>query len=103
MIPLYYFFLLIKLVYFYSLVRAMIKFEPMKDHVLFLGVIYTLGAAFLGFVFNTGTGAVMGDYWWEWVVETLILSTIYFWLLAKFDEGVIFWTLLLLGFFLVKF
>jgi len=36
--------------------------------------------------------------WQAWLGETLLLYTLYFWLMAKFDEGVIFWTLLLLGF-----
>ena len=35
--------------------------------------------------------------------ETFLLSTLYFWLMAKFDEGVIFWTLLLLGVLVVWF
>ena len=35
--------------------------------------------------------------WQAWLLETLILSTVYFKLMARFDEGVIFWTLLLLG------
>src|SRR5262245_48485342 len=32
-----------------------------------------------------------------WMVETLLLYRLYFWLMAKFDDGVIFWTLPLLG------
>ena len=55
-----------------------------------------------------------GDYddatYWErvsrnqaWLGETLVLSTFYFKLLARFDEGMIFWVLLLLGLGLVYF
>ena len=35
--------------------------------------------------------------WVAWLGATFLLATTYFKLLAKFDEGVIFWTLLLLG------
>jgi hypothetical protein len=38
--------------------------------------------------------------WQAFLGETLLLSTLYFWLMAKFDEGVIFWTLLLILSFL---
>ena len=41
--------------------------------------------------------------WSAWVGETFVLSTLYFKLLARFDEGVIFWTLLLMGLLLVWF
>ena len=46
----------------------------------------------------------VGIYTWQsWLGETFLLSTLYFWLMAKFDEGVIFWTLLLLGLLVVWF
>ena len=35
--------------------------------------------------------------WQAYLGEIFLLYTLYFWLMAKFDEGVIFWTLLLLG------
>ena len=41
--------------------------------------------------------------WVAWLIETLVLSTIYFKLMARFDEGVVFWTLLLLGIFVAIF
>ena len=98
----YYFF--IKLVYFYSLVRILIRFDPMKDHVVFLGVIYAIGVAFLYSVFLLGLNSPLErDLWRERVLKTFLLSTAYFWLLTKFEEGVIFWTLLLLGILLVWF
>ncbi len=111
----YYFFM--KIVFFYSLVRIQIKFDTMKDHWLFLGLLYTAGVAFLSYVFIFGwrddirwppwqnqiASTVGVSPWLVWVGETLILSTLYFWLMAKFDEGVIFWTLLLLGLLVVLF
>jgi hypothetical protein len=41
--------------------------------------------------------------WVAWLGATFLLTTIYFKLMARFDEGVIFWTLLLLGFFVALF
>jgi hypothetical protein len=41
--------------------------------------------------------ALNQSQWRVWLGETLVLSTFYFKLMGKFDEGVIFWTLLLLG------
>ena len=107
----YYFF--IKIIFFFSLVRAQIKSDLMKDHFLFLGVLYTAAVAFLSYAFLVswqGQDIVPGrvlearlslivglTQWQVWLGETLLLSTLYFKLMAKFDEGVIFWTLLLLG------
>jgi hypothetical protein len=110
------FYLFMKLVFLFSLVRIQIKFEPMREHWLFLGVIYSAGIAFLSYVFLFGWQNVQLGPWHQqvamtlgvspymaWVGETFVLSTLYFQLLAKFDEGVIFWTLLLLGLLLVWF
>jgi hypothetical protein len=113
----YYFF--IKIVFFFSLVRAQIKSDLLRDHFLFLAVLYTAAVAFLSYAFLVswqGQDIVPGRAWEfqlskatgqsQWVVwlgETLLLSTIYFKLMAKFDEGVIFWTLLLLGILVVLF
>ncbi len=109
-------YLFMKFTFFYSLVRTQIKFEPMKEHFLFLGILYTSGVAFLSYVFlaswqdlpwapwQTRVAQTVGvSPWQAWVGETLLLSTFYFWLMAKYDEGVIFWTLLLLGVLVVWF
>ena len=110
------YYLFMKAVFFYSLVRIQIKFETMQDHWLFLGILYTSGVAFLSYVFLLSWQAfpwadwqvrLAGNFgvspWQAFLVETFLLSTLYFWLMSKFDEGVIFWTLLLLGVLLVWF
>jgi hypothetical protein len=104
------YYLFMKAVFFFSLVRIQVKFDTMRDHWLFLGLLYTGGVAFLSYVFlfswqdfpwpswqvrvaqNFGVSP-----WQAWLGETLVAYTLYFRLMAKFDEGVIFWTLLLLG------
>jgi hypothetical protein len=101
-ISLYYY--LMKTVFLFSLVRTLVKFDTMKDHWLFLGILYTLGITFLSYVFLVAP--LENPPWREWQIwlaKTFALSTLYFWLLAKFDEGVIFWTVLLLGILLVWF
>jgi hypothetical protein len=110
MVSLYYF--LIKIAFFYSLVRAQVRYDLVKDHSLFLGILYTAAVAFLSLTFFVSwegqdwpqrylefrvSRALGITKWQAWLGETLILSTIYFKLMARFDEGVIFWTLLLLG------
>jgi hypothetical protein len=108
---LYYYF--IKIMFFFSLVRAQVKSDLLRDHFLFLSVLYTAAVAFLSYAFLVswqGQEIVPGRAWEaqlskslnqsQWVVwlgETLVLSAFYFKLMAKFDEGVIFWTLLVLG------
>jgi hypothetical protein len=110
----YYYF--IKVVFFFSLVRAQIKSDLIKEHYLFLGILYTAAVAFLSYVFimswqdlnwaawQVRVAQTVGvSPWKAWLGETFLLSTLYFWLMAKFDEGVIFWTLLLLGLLVVLF
>ena len=107
---LYYF--LIKIGFFYSLVRAQVMYDLIKDHYLFLSVLYTAAVAFLSLAFLVSwqgqdfpqralefrvSQALGVTLWQAWLLETLVLSTVYFKLMARFDEGVIFWTLLLLG------
>jgi hypothetical protein len=111
------YYLAIKAVFFFSLVRTQVKFDTMKDHWLFLGILYTAGVIFLSYVFIFSWNDEFQWAGWQLNVartvgitplqafwaETFLLSTLYFWLMAKFDEGVIFWTLLLLGLLVVWF
>ncbi len=110
------YYLALKAVFFFSLVRIQVKFDLMKDHWLFLGILYTAGVAFLSYVFLFSWEKFQWAAWQlrvarnfgiepehAFVAETLIVSTLYFWLMSKFDEGVIFWTLLLLGLLVVWF
>jgi hypothetical protein len=113
---LYYFF--IKATFFFALIRAQVKSDLVKDHYIALGVLYTAATAFLSLAFlvsvegqdipnrplEVWVSQMLGvTHWKAWLLETLILSTVYFKLLARFDEGVIFWTLLLLGIVVVLF
>jgi hypothetical protein len=95
-------YILLKMGFLYSLVRVQVQFDVMKEHFIFLGVLFTSAMAFLSYVFLLSYQQSPDFRAWQiWLAQTLGMSTLYFWLLAKFDEGVIFWTLLLLGVFLV--
>ena len=115
-VSIYYY--LIKITFFYALVRSQVKYDLVKDHYLFLGILYTAAVAFLSLAFIVSwegqnfprrplefrvSQALGITLWQAWLVETLILSGIYFKLMARFDEGVVFWTLLLLGIFVAIF
>jgi hypothetical protein len=106
------FYFFIKIVFFYSLVRVQIKSDLVKEHWLFLGIFYTGAVAFLSFALIKSWQELAWANWnwqirlaqslgisnWQcWLGQTFVLSTLYFRLMAKFDEGVVFWTLLLLG------
>jgi hypothetical protein len=104
-----YFFL--KLMLFFAIVKALVKFETLGDHFLFLGILYTSLIALISYVFVVSTHS--SDFnavwirqinqmtglspWLIWLAATLLISTLYFKLLSKFDEGILFWILLILG------
>jgi hypothetical protein len=101
----------LKFTIFFSIVKALVKFETLGNHFLFLGILYTTLVAFISYVFIVTTNPAAFDApwvmmlhhatglspWLSWLVETLGLSTLYFKLLSRFDEGILFWILLVLG------
>jgi hypothetical protein len=115
MLGIYYF---LKFMLFFSIVKALVKFETLGNHFLFLGILYTSLVAFISYVFVVSTHLAKFDAVWLktisqatgglspwlcWLAVTLIVSTLYFKLIVKFDEGIVFWILLVLGIPLVIF
>src|SRR5437868_1542482 len=93
---LYYFAL--KFAFFFMLVHSFVKYEPLQRHWLFLSLLYTAGVAFLSWVFLMAPRDVADWRPWEtWLAVTGVISALYFRLLARFDEGVLFWLLLIVG------
>jgi len=104
-----YFFL--KFMIFFSIVKALVRFETLQNHFLFLGILYTGIVAFISYVFvvSLSPNAFTANWliranqmtgvspWLIWLGVTLVLSTFYFKLLSKFDEGILFWILLVMG------
>ena len=89
---------------FFAIVRSLVKFEPLQRHVLFLGLLYTGIVTFLSYVFIVGPMEIVPWGMWElWLAKTFLLATSYFWLLVRYDEGIVFWILIMLGVAVVLF
>ena len=91
------YYIAIKAMFFYSLVHSFVKFENLQKHWLFLALLYTAGVALLSFVWFVLPGQMQIGAWQTWLVKTLVIAVIYFKLLDRFDEGVMFWILLVAG------
>jgi hypothetical protein len=88
----------IKAAFFYGLVHSFIKFDTLQKHWLFLSLLYTAGVAMLSWVFIMApTDAPNWREWGIWLAKTFVLIAVYFRLLARFDEGILFWILLVAG------
>lgn len=104
-------YLFLKFMIFFAIVKALVRFETLQNHFLFLGILYTGIVAFISYVFVVSVNPSAFSYpwvlqlarmtgvspWLVWVGLTLVISTLYFKLLSRFDEGTIFWILLVLG------
>lgn len=118
----------LKLTFFLGLLRSFVKFDTLQNHTLFLGILYTAGIAFLSYVFflsyqetvvwrtwemrlvillmpreHHAPGIIGWRAWQLWLVETLVLMITYLRLLARFDDGGMFWLILILGLGLIAF
>lgn len=126
------FYLALKLGLFMSLLRAFVKSEALQKHNFALAGIYTVVLAGLSWVFfiapqlgpqqvvvwrnwemrlvtlllpkSESAPQVIGWRAWQlWLVVTFVLMAIYYRLLAKFDEGMLFWVILVLGLGMILF
>jgi hypothetical protein len=97
LISVYYFGL--KTVFFYGLVHSFVKFEPLQKHWVFISLLYIAGVALLSWVFLLAPGLmpITTHDWGVWLVKYLLISLVYFKLLSKFDEGILFWILVIGG------
>jgi hypothetical protein len=127
MIEIYYYAL--KLAFFLGILKSYIKFDVLHKHPFFLAGLYTAGIALISFVFLLShQQIVMWPREWEnqlalrliprqflspetlgwrawqiWLVSTFFLMSIYLKLLARFEEGSMFWVILVLGLGLILF
>ncbi len=92
----------LKAAFLYGLVHSFAKYESLQKHWLFLGLLYTAGIALLSWVFIMAP-ADAPDWWqWKlWLAKSLVLAVVYFRLLERFEEGFLFWLLLVAGLGLV--
>ncbi|MGC8640293.1 MAG: hypothetical protein ACP5XB_10505 [Isosphaeraceae bacterium] len=91
------YYLAIKAVFFYGLVHSFVKYELLQKHWLFMALLYTAGIAGLSWIWFVASGQVQFAPWRVWLVKTLVIAVVYFKLLERFDEGFMFWTLLIAG------
>jgi hypothetical protein len=99
MVMIYY---IMKVAFFGSLVRSFVIYEPLRRHVIFLSLLYTGVVALLSFVFMIGPSGGMANYklfelWKYWLGLNFLLIFVYFKLLDRFEDGVLFWVVLMLG------
>jgi hypothetical protein len=98
------YYIAIKAMFFFSLVHSFVKFEALQKHWLFMGLLYAAGVVGLSWVWFVAPQPAPDYHAWRifWL-KTAGISVAYFKLLEKFDEGWIFWTLILLGLLVVYF
>jgi hypothetical protein len=112
----------IKAAFFLGMLRSFLKSEPLQKHPNFLAFLYTAGLTFLSWAFLVSpqevviwrdwemklavrllppgqtVPALLGWRAWQiWLVATWFLTALYYRLLTQFDEGGIFWLILLGG------
>jgi hypothetical protein len=92
----------LKAAFLYGLVHSFVKYETLQEHWLFMASLYVGGIAVLSGVFIMAP-MESPDWWgWElWLAKSLLLAAVYFRLLRRFDEGMMFWLLLIAGLGLV--
>jgi hypothetical protein len=92
------YYLVIKGAFLFGLARSYVSFEPLQKHALFLSILYTAGVGFLSQAIYLPTHPLANLQRWEiWLAETFALFLIYLKLLARFDEGLLFWIIFLAG------
>lgn len=97
------YYLAIKAVFLFGLVHSFVKFETLQRNWLFIALLYAAGVALLSWVWLVLPGQYQTRPWLIWVAENAVISVIYFKLLERFDEGWIFWTLIMAGLGVVYF
>ena len=97
------YYLAIKAVFLFGLVHSFVKFETLQKNWLFIALLYAAGVALLSWVWLVLPGQYQTRPWLIWVAENAVISVIYFKLLERFDEGWIFWTLIMAGLGVVYF
>jgi hypothetical protein len=95
------YYIAIKAAFFFGLVHSFVKFENLQRHWLFVALLYTAGVALLSWIWIIAPGRQPFETWRNWLIVTGVLAIVYFKLLERFDEGILFWMLLLAGIGLV--
>jgi hypothetical protein len=98
------YYMAIKAAFLYGLVHSFVKFENLQKHWLFIGLLYAAGVVFLSWVWFVAPQ--QSPDWRAWRIfwlQTAVIGVVYFKLLQRFDEGILFWLLLVAGLIVVWF
>ena len=93
----------IKAAFFFGLVHSFVKFENLQKHWFSIALLYTAGLALLSWVWIIAPGRSDVATWRNWLIASGVIAVIYFKLLERFDEGTLFWMLLMAGLGVVYF
>lgn len=104
--PVVLFYLVIKGAFLAGIIKAFTNSDSLMARPIMMAALYTLGVAGLSFVYlNPSVLREMGMAMEDrrvWLGTTFLLASVYFWLLARFeDSGALWWAILLLGLGLV--
>ena len=81
-----------------TLARSFAVNEAFQRHWIFFSGLYTAGIAALSWVFVLSINpAIASEVWKHWLLKTFLVAAIFFKLLAKFDEGCLFWAVFSAG------
>lgn len=81
-----------------ALSRAIAMYEDFQKHWIFFSLLYTAGVGALSWVFVLSMNPQIPDEAWQhWLVKTFLVAAIYFKLLSRFDQGIMFWLIFPLG------
>ncbi len=97
-------YLIIKGAFFATLIRAFVSSDTLQAKPWLMALIWTGGIGALCYLYFVSAGIVSMAYFQQWLVIHLVLSMLYFWLLARFEDvWVVWWTVLILGLGLVAY
>jgi hypothetical protein len=81
-----------------SLARTFVVFDAFQKQWLIFPIVYAVGLGLLSWVFILGMNpGIPTDDWKIWLAKSFGLAVVYFKLLSKFEEGLLFWIILLGG------
>lgn len=91
-------YIVIKGAYFATLLKAFVSSESLQEKPWLMAFLWTAGVGVLSYIYFVMGGIISKEYWIHFLVMSFVLSFLYYWLLAKFEDvGVIYWTVLILG------
>lgn len=91
-------YLIMKGALFAALLKAHISSESLQEKPWLLAGIYTVGVGVMSYFYLNLEWASNPRFMQLWLGVSFVLSYLYYWLLAKFeDTWVVWWTVLILG------